>query len=218
MPIQAVLFDLDGTLLDTAPDLVTALNQMRAAESLPPMPLSEIRQIANLGSKAMIKLALGMEECDPRFKRMREHFFHLYEKHLADATQFFPQVERLLTTLDEQSIRWGIVTNKLTRHAEPLLKALKFDHRPACLVCGDSVAKGKPDPLPIKHACELLKVLPENCIYVGDAASDVVASKAAGVLSIVALYGYIHADDDPKLWNADGYIDEPMQVVKWLNS
>jgi phosphoglycolate phosphatase len=213
---HAVLFDLDGTLLDTVPDLVYALNQVRAAESLPALPVSAIRPIANLGSKAMIKLAFGIEESDPRFKRMREDFLGLYEKHLADSTQFFPHVETVLAHLENQQIPWGIVTNKLLRHAEPLLQALGIDKRIGCLVCGDSLAKAKPDPAPILHACELLRQDPKHCIYVGDAATDVTASKAAGMKSLVALYGYIHEDDDPYLWQADGYIREPLELIPWL--
>ena len=177
MTIRAVLFDLDGTLLDTVPDLVYALNQVRAAESLPPLPIAQIRPIANLGSKKMVRVAFGIEEHDPRFKSMREHFLSFYEKHLADATQFFPQVEDVLSYLDQQQIPWGIVTNKLIRHTQPLLKVMGFAHCPACIICGDSLAKAKPDPEPIRYACELLKQEPRDCIYVGDAATDVMASK-----------------------------------------
>jgi phosphoglycolate phosphatase len=214
--IRGVLFDLDGTLLDTVPDLVYALNQIRIAESLPELPVSDIRPIPNLGSKAMVKIAFGIEECDPRFKRMREQFLSFYEKHLADSTQFFPNVENVLTHLDEKNIPWGIVTNKLTRHALPLLKALGFDHRPGCIICGDSLATAKPDPAPIRYACELLQLEPRDCLYVGDAITDVIASKAAGTKSLVALYGYIQTDDDPLLWEADGYIQEPLQLINWL--
>jgi 2-phosphoglycolate phosphatase len=216
MTIGAVLFDLDGTLLDTVPDLVYAINQVRLAESLPELPVSTIRPVANLGSKIMIKLAFGIEESDPRFKRMREHFLHFYEKHIADATQFFPNVEKVLLHLDSHHIPWGIVTNKLTRHTQPLLKALRFDERPACIICGDSLPTAKPDPAPIRYACELLQCAPDHCLYVGDALTDVVASKAAGTKSLVALYGYIHADDNPLSWNADGYIQEPMELIQWL--
>jgi len=212
--IRAVLFDLDGTLLDTVPDLVYALNQTRLMESLPPLPISAIRPIANLGSKMMIKTAFGIEECDPRFNRMREHFLQFYEKHLADATQFFPNVEKVLAHLEKNRIPWGIVTNKLKRHALPLLKALHIE--PACIICGDSLAKAKPDPEPIRYACELLKHPPSDCLYVGDAMTDVMASKAAGTKSLVALYGYIQHDQDPLSWGADGYIGEPMELIEWL--
>lgn len=215
-PIRAVLFDLDGTLLDTVPDLVYALNQIRIAGSLPELPASCIRPIANLGSKAMAKLAFGIDENDPKFPSMREQFLNLYEKHLADSTQFFPNVENVLAHLESNNIPWGIVTNKLARHALPLLKALRIDHRPACIICGDSLATSKPDPEPIRYACQLLRVEPRHCIYVGDAVTDVAASKAAGTRSIVALYGYIHSDENPLAWNADGYIQEPLELIEWM--
>jgi len=215
--IRGVLFDLDGTLLDTVPDLAYALNQIRIAESLPELPLEKIRPIANFGSKAMLKMAFGMEECDPRFKPMREQFLNLYEKHLADSTTFFPDVENVLAYLEKNVIPWGIVTNKLKRHALPLLKALSLEHRPACIICGDSLAAAKPDPLPIRYACEQLKQQPGNCLYVGDAMTDVIASKAAGTKSLVALYGYIQANDDPLLWQADGYIHKLGELIDWLS-
>lgn len=215
--ISAVLFDLDGTLLDTVPDLVYALNQIRLAESLPEIAVSEIRPIANLGSKAMVKTAFGIEETDPRFPAMRENFLNLYEKHLADSTQFFPNVENVLAHLESNHIPWGIVTNKLTRHALPLLKALQLDHRPACVICGDTLTTFKPDPGPIRYACELLNKLPGDCIYVGDAATDVTASKAAGLKSVVALYGYIHASEDPYSWKADAYIQDPIELIEWIS-
>ena len=213
---RAILFDLDGTLLDTVPDLVYALNLVRKIESLQVLPAEHIRPIANLGSRAMVKAAFGIEECDPRFPGMREEFLKNYEKHLADSTQFFPNVEKVLSLLEQKQIPWGIVTNKLTKHAHALLKALHIDHRPACVICGDSLAKGKPDPLPILHACKLLQQKPEDCIYLGDAATDVQASKAAGTKSLVALYGYIHGDDNPKSWKADGYINDPIELLKWI--
>ena len=216
MTIRAVLFDLDGTLLDTVPDLVYALNQIRKAESLAPLPVSIIRPIANLGSRAMAKVAFGIDEKDPRYKHMREQFLHFYENHIADSTRFFPNVENMLAHLENNHIPWGIVTNKLTRHTLALLKALRIDHRPACIICGDSLATAKPDPAPIRYACELLQQEPRHCLYVGDAITDVTASKAAGTKSLVALYGYIHGDDDPLSWEADGYIQDPMELVGWL--
>lgn len=214
--IQAVLFDLDGTLLDTVPDLVYALNRLRQEYSMADLPVSAIRPMASLGSKAMIKLALGMDENHPEYKSLREYFLALYTKHLADTTNFFPQMEMVLEHLDASRIPWGIVTNKLTRHTEPLLKALQIDHRPACLVCGDSLSTFKPDPAPILHACQLLKYAPQDCLYVGDALTDVTASKAAGTKSLVALYGYIGPDEDPYTWNADGYVREPIEIIEWL--
>jgi 2-phosphoglycolate phosphatase len=216
-PIHAVLFDLDGTLLDTVHDLVYTLNHLRTTEKMPELSLDEIRPIASLGSKAMIKYAFSIEEPDPKFKRLREQFFTLYENHIARSTQFFPQMEAVLQHLETQHIPWGIVTNKLTRHTSALLKALRLDRRPACTICGDSLSTSKPDPAPILHACHLLKKDPRHCLYVGDAATDVIASKAAGTISLVATYGYIAEDENPLDWNADGYIQHPIEIIDWLH-
>lgn len=216
MSVNAVLFDLDGTLLDTAPDLAYAINRLREENQLQALPFSEIRQIVSLGSKVMLKLALGMEETHPNFSRTREHFFSLYQKHLADSTRFFPQMEQVLDHLEKLHIPWGIVTNKLTKHTLALLKALSLEHRPVCIVCGDTLPKYKPDPEPILHACELIQAKPNNCLYIGDSATDVIASKAAGTKSLVALYGYISDQDDPLAWQADGYVKEPLEILNWL--
>lgn len=215
--IRAVLFDLDGTLLDTVHDLVYTLNHLRTEEKMSELAIEEIRSIASLGSKGMIKYAFGIEETDLRFKPLREKFFALYENHVARSTQFFPQMETVLTHLETHQIPWGIVTNKLTRHTSALLKALRLDHRPACTICGDSLSTFKPNPEPILHACNLLNIAPQHCLYVGDAATDVIASKAAGTISLVATYGYIGPDENPLDWQADGYIQNPIQIIDWLN-
>jgi phosphoglycolate phosphatase len=214
--IRGVLFDLDGTLLDTAPDLVYALNQLRQEFHLPELPLSSIRPIANLGSKAMIKLAFDIDEHHPDFQTRRQKFLDLYQIHLANSTRFFPNIEKVLSHLEQHRIPWGIVTNKLTTHANAILKALRFDQRPACLICGDTVSNAKPHPEPILQACRHIQHEPKNCLYIGDAMTDVLASKAAGTKSLVALYGYIHAGDDPFSWKADGYIHEPIEIIDWL--
>lgn len=216
MTIQAVLFDLDGTLLDTAPDLVYTINRLREEYGLPALSLPAIRPVVSLGSKAMIKLALGIEENHINFNKIREYFLAIYQQHLALSTRFFPNMDKVLVHLEESGIPWGIVTNKLTRHTSALLKALSLDHRPACIICGDSLSTHKPDPAPILHACQLIKQDPKNCLYVGDCATDVIASKAAGTKSLVALYGYIGDDEDPYTWQADGYIHEAIEIIDWL--
>src|SRR5579872_7299991 len=166
--IRGVLFDLDGTLLDTAPDLVFALNQLRQDYSRAPISLNELRPLISLGSKPMLKYLLGIDEKHPDFKSLREKFLAIYEKHIADSTQFFPGMENILSHLDQLNMPWGIVTNKLTQHTLALLKAFGIDHRPACIICGDSLATFKPDPAPILHACQLLKQDPQTCLYIGD--------------------------------------------------
>lgn len=215
--IKAVLFDLDGTLLDTAPDFHYVLNQLRFKYGYSALAFETIRSIINLGSKGMLKFTLGIEETDNNFDTIREQFFHLYLKHLADKTQFFPGMEKVLTHLETNNIPWGIVTNKLTKHTLTLLKALQLDRRPVCIVCGDTLPKYKPDPEPILHACQLLQEHPTKCLYLGDSAIDVRASKAAGTQSLVALYGYISSEEDPYSWGANGYIQEPIDLVDWIN-
>lgn len=216
--VKAVLFDLDGTILDTAPDLVFAINLLRKEHNLPPLPYELIRPIVSLGSKTMVKLALNIEESHPDFAKLRTYFLDLYQKHLADSmTTFFPNMENVLQYLDQNEIPWGIVTNKLTRHTQALLKSLRLDHRPACVICGDSLSTFKPDPAPILHACQLLKQRPTDCLYVGDSETDVIASKAAGTKSLVALYGYIGQEENPYAWNADGYVKDPIDIITWLN-
>jgi len=214
--IEGVLFDLDGTLLDTVPDLGYALNLLREEHHLPPLPLKDIRSIATLGSVAMIKIALDLDKTAPQFHAVRERFLALYTAHLDKHTTFFPGIEEVLSYLDQKNIPWGIVTNKLKIHTHALLKALDYHHRPACILCGDSLPTYKPDPAPILHACELIKKAPEHCLYVGDAETDVMASKAAGTQSIVALYGYIGEKENAYLWQADGYIEKPLDLMNWL--
>jgi phosphoglycolate phosphatase len=214
--IRAVLFDLDGTLLDTAPDLIYAVNCLLKENNLPSPPVSFLRPLIGIGSKALIKNVFNIEEQDPLFNSLRERFIFLYENHIADLTQFFPHVENVLSQLDECHIPWGIVTNKLKRHTFELLTAMNLKERPACIICGDSLSTYKPDPAPILHACQLLKQNPENCVYIGDTIIDVNASKNAGTKSLVALYGYRREDDDPFAWQADGYIRDANEIIDWV--
>lgn len=215
--IQGVLFDLDGTLLHTVPDLVAALNHLRTEFNLPPLDFASITPIAGLGSKAMIKRALDIDEHHELFQKMREKFLTYYADNIANSTDFFPEMETVLHYLDERKIPWGIVTNKLTIHTEKVLFALNFSHRPGCVVCGDTLSTYKPHPEPILHACKLLGIDPKKSLYIGDAATDVQASKAAGTYSLVALYGYINDDEDPYKWKADGYIQKPLDIIDWLS-
>lgn len=214
--IKAVLFDLDGTLIDTAPDLLYALNKVRAEHHLPPLPLAKLRAITGLGANAMMKLAFDFDGTEQDFQYLKERFLSFYMDHIADSTRLFPQMDNVLKHLEDQLIPWGIVTNKTTRPTLELLKALQLDQRSACVVCGDTLTTCKPDPAPILHACELIQYKPQDCLYVGDAITDVTASKGAGTKTVVALYGYIQQADDPRTWQADGYIKEPIELIDWL--
>lgn len=214
--ISAVLFDLDGTLIDTAPDLLFALNKVRQEHDLTPLALSEFRSITNLGAKAMMKLAFGIEGDDKKFSYLRERFLNFYMQHVADSARLFPEMENVLDYLEERSITWGIVTNKSTKPTEALLKAMTLRHQPAVVVCGDTLSKCKPDPAPILHALDIINHKAHNTLYIGDAPTDVIASKAAGTRSLVAMYGYIHHDDNPANWKADGYVEKPIEIINWL--
>lgn len=214
--IRAVLFDLDGTLLDTAPDLSFALNQVREQHNMEPLPLAVIRPLAGYGSRAMLKLGFDIDENHPHYNGILESFLNAYHANLTRSTALFPDMEKVLRHLEERHIPWGIVTNKPSRFTYDLLKAMRLDHRAACIICGDSLSKRKPAPDQILHACDKLKLPVEDCVYVGDTEIDVIASKAAGTKSLVALYGYIGLTEHPQNWQADGYVNAPAEIIHWL--
>lgn len=215
--INAVLFDLDGTLLDTAIDLAYALNQIRKMHGLPNLLLENIRPIAGLGAQPLLKLAFNIEEHAQDYKNLLDTFLSLYQQHLADSTQLFPGMEMVLTQLEERNIPWGIVTNKPSRFTHDLLKLLNLFTRPACIISGDSLPTRKPAPEPILHACQLMRKNPTECIYVGDSVFDMMASRAAGTRSLAALYGYIPPSENPYNWEADGYVSTPAEIMNWID-
>lgn len=214
--IETVLFDLDGTLLDTAPDLTFAVNKIRERQLLPELPVSAIRPYVGYGAKGMLKAGLNIEDTDPNYPTVLTDFLDLYQTHASRLTQPFPDIEKVLNYLEEQQIPWGIVTNKHARFVHDILKSMKLDQRAACVICGDSLSKRKPDPDQILHALTLLKRKVKTCLYIGDTEIDVLASKAAGTRCLVALYGYIGESEKPEEWQADGYIQKPMDIIDWL--
>lgn len=213
---QIVLFDLDGTLLDTAPDMTYSLNQLCLEHGLPEIAYENIRPYVSQGARALIKQGFQISETDSRMSDLVEEYLAIYQRHATNATQLFPTMQQVLDYLDDQHIPWGIVTNKPSRFTAEILRALDLDIRALCVVCGDSLAKRKPDPEPLLYACEKLSQPPKNCLYVGDSEIDVIASKAAGIPSLVALYGYINKTEDPFSWQANGYIREPIEIIPWL--
>lgn len=216
--IKSVLFDLDGTLLDTAPDIGNALNQVLIAHNQPALELSLIRPYVGYGVGAMLKFAFNIDEDHPRYTSLTEDVLHAYQDHLTKTTRLFSGMEKVLSHLEENNIIWGIVTNKPSRFTYDLLKSLELDKRSACIVCGDSLSRRKPHPDQILHACDLIKCSPAETLYVGDTCTDVIASKAAGTRSLVALYGYIKAEEDPHTWEADGYVSQPIDIIEWMSS
>jgi len=200
---KAVLFDLDGTLLDTAPDLAAALNQLLLENSRPHLPYKTIREVVSDGAKAMIELAFNISDSDQQYPSLRQRLLEIYEENIAVHTQLFTGLDVLLERLEKNNIHWGIVTNKPRYLSVRLLEALKLRERCATLVCPDDVTHRKPHPEPLLKACKEINCLPAETIYIGDHLRDIQAGKNAGMKTISALFGYIHQDEDPLLWDAD---------------
>ena len=216
LPIDAVLFDLDGTLADTAPDLGAALNRVRADRGLAPVPLARLRPYASHGARGLIGAGLSIAPGEPDYATLRDAFLAHYEAALCVATALFADVDAVLATLDARALPWGIVTNKATRFTAPLLEALSLAARAGAVVCGDTTPFAKPHPAPLAYAAERLGVAPSRCVYIGDARRDVEAGRAAGMPTLVARWGYIEPEESPELWLADGVLDAPAALLEWL--
>lgn len=216
--IKHVLFDLDGTLADTAPDLANALNAVRETHQLEPLSLDTIRPTVSLGGAAMIKLAFGLEEQDDEFPAIRDEFLGYYRDNIANESTLFEGIEEVLQSLEAAQINWGIVTNKTTWLTTPLLKELQLDKRTRCIVCGDTTEYRKPHPAPIIHACELLQSQPVETVYIGDAERDIQAGRQAGTHTLIAMYGYIEENADPENWQADGMVHSPREINESIDA
>ena len=214
--IKAVLFDLDGTFADTAPDLAAALNYARAARKLPPLPLDAIRPQASHGSRGLLKLGFGIEPDAPDYDALRDIFLDYYERNICVHTRLFAGMADLVDELERRGIRWGIVTNKPQRYTDPLMQTLGYTERAACLVSGDTCAHAKPHPEPLLKACELIGVTPEQCLYLGDDLRDMQAANAANMPGIIANYGYVGSGASVENWNARGSIDHPAELLGYL--
>jgi 2-phosphoglycolate phosphatase len=213
--IRGVLFDLDGTLLDTAPDMADTLNALRAQENLPPLEFAAIRNFVSHGSNALVRLGFG-ELPAPQFEALRARFLELYRERLTLRTQPFAGIPALLDALEANAVPWGVVTNKPGWLTQPLLQSLGLSQRAAAIVSGDTLEHRKPHPAPLLHAARALRVEPEACVYVGDAERDVRAARAAGMHALVASFGYIDASERPEQWPADAWLDSPRAILEWL--
>jgi N-acetyl-D-muramate 6-phosphate phosphatase len=217
MALRAVLFDLDGTLLDTAPDMVGALNALRQEELLAPMPYDAIRSAVSHGAARVVKA--GFPDANPETaQRLQQRFLEIYRGALSRETRLFPGMREVLDELASLGIKSGIVTNKAAWLTEPLLAELGLRARFACVVSGDTLAERKPHPKPLLHAAALAEVAPSDCIYVGDAERDVQAAHAAAMSALVANYGYLRADEDSAQWGGDGYLQRPLDLLDWLKA
>lgn len=213
--IKAVLFDLDGTLADTAPDLAYALNCMRLSRQLPALPLIATRAYTSMGARGLLGVGLEVTPEHPEFASLRDEFLGIYAENLCRESCLFPGMAELLDELEQRGLKWGVVTNKAERFTHPLLKLLGIDHRTACVIGGDTTGKTKPDPAPLFAASERMGISADQCVYVGDDRRDVQAGRAAGMKTVVAKFGYLHGND-PETWQADAMIDTPGDLLRLL--
>jgi phosphoglycolate phosphatase len=214
-PLRAALFDLDGTLLDTAPDMAAALNALLAEQGQQQIEFVRIRPQVSHGAAAMVRL--GFPAADPvRGEQLRLRFLDIYATQLADQTRLFRGFEEVLETLEIHGIPWGVVTNKPARLTEPLLAALNLAARAACIVSGDTIAERKPHPAPLQLAAQRIGIPAEHCLYLGDALRDVQAAIAAGMLPLGARFGYLDVAEQPDRWPVAGWIDRPSELLPWL--
>lgn len=213
---QAILFDLDGTLLDSAPDLAAAANALRTARQLPDLPLQHYRPFVGTGARGMLRLALGVEENHADFAMLREEFFQAYEQRMGSQAQLFCGVPPLIATLQAQALPWGIVTNKISRFASPIVRSCATLSQAHTLVCGDTTPHAKPHPAPLLAAAQELGIPPAACIYVGDDERDMLAAKAAGMRAIAASYGYTGDAQHVQQWQPDAILNTPHDLLELL--
>lgn len=214
--IQTILFDLDGTLLDTAPDLAQALNATLQANGRAALSFEQIRPAVSHGGSALIRLDFQLEPQHPQFEPLRAQLLDYYQAHIADETRLFPGMEKVLEYIEARGLSWGVVTNKPGWLTEPLLEALDLQRRAASVVCGDTLNERKPHPAPLLHACKLIGTAPGQCLYVGDAERDITAGHNAGMTTLVALFGYLMDSDRPEDWGANALIQQPADILAWL--
>lgn len=214
--LTALLLDLDGTLLDTAPEMAEALNVLRREERLPPLPFEQIRPTVSHGSVGMVGLAFA-GAAPAEFERLRLRFLDIYRTMLGSNTRLFAGFDHVLDHVHRHGLAWGVVTNKPGWLTDPLMQMLGIEATNGCIVSGDTVAQRKPHPLPLLHAAGLIAKAPAQCLYVGDAKRDIAAGRAAGMKTVVAGWGYLGDSDDPASWCADGIAAEPAALLPWLH-
>lgn len=215
--LACVLFDLDGTLIDTAPDLVACLNRAIGKYGFEPLNVGEIRPYISYGAAAMIRHAVGgIDEALQR--QMLSDMLDDYQQNIAAQSRFFAGIDDTLTFIESHGLKWGVVTNKLERFTLPLMAAMQLSGRAACIISGDTTANSKPHPEPMLTACRRANVDPANCVYIGDASHDITAGRNANMKTLAALYGYLKSNDQPDTWGADGLIASPEQLTSWIQT
>ena len=214
--IRAVLFDLDGTLIDSAPDLGDAADKMRTDRGLPSLPEALYRPMAGAGARGMLKVAFDITPEHPTYEAFREEFFVNYERAMTVRTYIFDGVTDVIDALRQRDMPWGVVTNKMARFTDPLTQAMPLFSSASAIVSGDTTAHAKPHPAPMFEAARRLGLPPEVCLYVGDDERDIVAGRAAGMRTVAASYGYLGEKTNIASWGADLHIDSPLNILQWL--
>lgn len=214
--IQAVLFDLDGTLIDSAPDLGAAADKLRTDQGLPSLPYELYRPLAGAGARGMLKVAFDMDPTHPQYEELREAFFCNYEAAMTVRTYAFDGVPELLQTLRDKGLRWGVVTNKMARFTDPLSRAMPLFESASVVISGDTTPHAKPHPEPLFEAARRLGLSPSHCLYVGDDERDIVAGRAAGMPTVAATYGYLGEKNNVSQWQADWQIQAPLDLLHIL--
>ena len=213
---EAIFFDLDGTLMDTAPAITHAINLYRQQFQLSPLSQEVLIPHITYGAKNLAKVTMEIEDDHPSLEEHATGILNICEDNLQDHTRLFPGMEQTLQFIESQNVPWGIVTNRFTRLTLPLLDDLQLSHRVACVVCGDTLKRAKPYPDPLLHACELTETDPKQCLYIGDAYNDIAAGKQADMDTIVANYGYRAPHENPQTWGANHCVDRPEELIKLL--
>ncbi len=216
--IRAVLFDLDGTLADTAADLGLALNLLLTEYGKTSLPIAICRKHASSGARGLIQAGFGIAAEAPEYLKLKDRFLELYGNNICVKTKLFPGIPQLLDALEERSIPWGIVTNKAARFTTPLVSALGLATRACCVISGDTTPYSKPHPAPLLCAAELIRIEPEACLYIGDDLRDVQAARAAGMPVLAAGFGYLGDAGDPSGWGADAVIEKPTDILNFLDT
>lgn len=215
--LSCVLFDLDGTLVDTAPDLIACLNHALNHHNFANVAAEDVKPFISYGAAAMIRASVPNQDATVLTEILATMLNH-YQDNISEHTVFFPGMQNTLAAIEERGLKWGVVTNKRERFTNPLMNALNLTHRAACIVSGDTTANPKPHPEPMLAACLQAGVDPQQCVYIGDAAHDITAGKSAQMKTLAALYGYIKPDDTPETWGADALIASPDQLTTWIAS
>lgn len=216
LPPDAVLFDLDGTLVDSAPDLAGAGNEMRLERGLPPLPLAQFRPHVGSGARGMLAIALQVTPQHAEFVELRDEFLARYERRLTRESRVFEEMLPLLDALDARALRWGIVTNKATLYTLPVVAGLDLAQRAAVVICGDTTPHPKPHPAPLLEAARRLGAEPSNCVYVGDDERDMQAGRSAGMRTVAVAWGYLGQGAPIASWQADAVIERPAELLQWL--